>query len=666
MTDMFADDPWNVGMPKVTPEVGLPNEIAMLNNSGLLNDIIMHEGGTNNVIEPQLNVWASHREGQSDRSYPAKRMAITNPGRAEIDDAREVADIAKERAKAAIREKLTTRGDARKGTHLWSFSHSSTNPPQDTQWRTHLENFKGQVHHDFEQQRVRNYEYMKGQMQADLEAEYQKNLAEIEENNRRQEDIRRRKQEREKADYETKLAAYHARFSSQRVGTRLAQDSGIDVPHFPDAPPVREPQFVSPTTQEGRRLETIIRQGAGRFPIVSQTAPTQPGPSTVADPPETPEQYNTSGGQLLMDLNDPRVVQRLKGMVDELMTGKGGGVKKSSPRKKKIGTASALVKARKEEQEKLKPEDDRRWKKITIEHWRLKTGLNRAKDFYDYQGVTNETHERCEDGETAPDANSNRCTLYFGFGWANALWNQHIVDNLVKLVLRKRAEDPGRYDVPDVSDEYLKALFNNYLKEARAEWSRHQPRTGESLEDARERAEAYDAERRDKNNGTSRKKAKHTLRRKTTEKMLHVSVAKDDQAGAKVWRWLRDELIDELGVAGMSSEEDEPAEVTCGNTRKVTTVHNIKIHPWCAQKVNDYVEMIDDTTEKCMMKLVNKRMRMRTGDKSRSGPPLQLPHALFDPAWLSKQKEFIPDIEEHLQISEKKFEMMEIEVANLN
>ncbi|KAJ6608044.1 hypothetical protein B0H10DRAFT_2227261 [Mycena sp. CBHHK59/15] len=614
MTDMFADDPWNVGMPKVTPEVGLPNEIAMLNNSGLLNDIIMHEGGTNNVIEPQLNVWASHREGQSDRSYPAKRMAITNPGRAEIDDAREVADIAKERAKAAIREKreleamLAKARQEMQGLRDEQQRQHAEMLERDTQWRTHLENFKGQVHHDFEQQRVRNYEYVKGQMQADLnarEAEYQKNLAEIEENNRRQEDIRRREQEREKADYETKLAAYHARFSSQRVGTRLAQDSGIDVPHFPDAPP-----------------------GAGS--------------------------------------NDPRVVQRLKGMVDELMTGKGGGVKKSSPRKKKIGTASALVKARKEEQEKLKPEDDRRWKKITIEHWRLKTGLNRAKDFYDYQGVTNETHERCEDGETAPDANSNRCTLYFGFGWANALWNQHIVDNLVKLVLRKRAEDPGRYDVPDVSDEYLKALFNNYLKEARAEWSRHQPRAGESLEDARERAEAYDAERRDKNNGTSRKKAKHTLRRKTTEKMLHVSVAKDDQAGAKVWRWLRDELIDELGIAGMSSEEDEPAEVTCGNTRKVTTVHNIKIHPWRAQKVNDYVEMIDDTTEKCMMKLVNKRMRMRTGDKSRSGPPLQLPRALFDPAWLSKQKEFIPDIEEHLQISEKKFEMMEIEVANLN
>ncbi|KAJ6576186.1 WD40-repeat-containing domain protein [Mycena sp. CBHHK59/15] len=471
MTDMFADDPWNVGMPKVTPEVGLPNEIAMLNNSGLLNDIIMHEGGTNNVIEPQLNVWASHREGQSDRSYPAKRMAITNPGRAEIDDAREVADIAKERAKAAIREKreleamLAKARQEMQGLRDEQQRQHAEMLERDTQWRTHLENFKGQVHHDFEQQRVRNYEYVKGQMQADLnarEAEYQKNLAEIEENNRRQEDIRRREQEREKADYETKLAAYHARFSSQRVGTRLAQDSGIDVPHFPDAPP------------EGRRLETIIRQGAGRFPIVSETAPTQPGPST-----------------LLMDLNDPRVVQRLKGMVDELMTGKGGGVKKSSPRKKKIGTASALVKARKEEQEKLKPEDDRRWKKITIEHWRLKTGLNRAKDFYDYQGVTNETHEHCEDGETAPDANSNRCTLYFGFGWANTLWNQHIVDNLVKLVLRKRAEDPGRYDVPDVSDEYLKALFNNYLKEARAEWSRHQPRAGESLEDARERAEAY-------------------------------------------------------------------------------------------------------------------------------------------------------------------------------
>jgi len=45
------------------------------------------------------------------------------------------------------------------------------NPLQDAQWRAHLEQFKGQVHHDFEEQRVRNYEYVKGQMQADLVSE---------------------------------------------------------------------------------------------------------------------------------------------------------------------------------------------------------------------------------------------------------------------------------------------------------------------------------------------------------------------------------------------------------------------------------------------------------------------------------------------------------------
>ncbi|KAJ6602906.1 hypothetical protein B0H10DRAFT_1958048 [Mycena sp. CBHHK59/15] len=594
MTDMFADDPWNVGMPKVTPEVGLPNEIAMLNNSGLLNDIIMHEGGTNNVIEPQLNVWASHREGQSDRSYPA----------------REVADIAKERAKAAIREKHELEAMLAKPRQEMQ--------GLDTQWRTHLEIFKGQVHHDFEQQRVRNYGYVKGQMQADLarEAEYQKNLVEIEENNRRQEDIRRREQEREKVD--------------SRVFNRN--------PYLNDAPGGLQSEAgrLSCSLQLAERRapaqdDHMSRSWAlpDRLPDCADVARTLDGGGPTANS----RAVQHFGGPAAYGLERPPSSATTQRHGRQLMTGKGGGgVKKSSPRKKKIGTASALVKARKEEQEKLKPEDDQRWKKITIKHWRLKTDSTALRTSMMTRGDQRNART-LEDGPTRTRTGA------------------HSISGL------KASRGSWPLRVPDVSDEYLKALFNNYLEEAHAEWSCHQPRAGESLEDTHERAEAYDAERRDKNNGTSRKNAANNFLTET-----HAAPQNNGEDAPR----FRGKGLPGGCEAGMSSEEDEPAEVTCGNMGKVTTVHNIKIHPWRAQKVNDYVEMIDDTTEKCMMKLVNKCMQMRTGDKLRSGPPLQLPRALFDPAWLSKQKEFIPDIEEHLQISEKKFEMMEIEVANLN
>ncbi|KAJ6552409.1 hypothetical protein DFH09DRAFT_856219, partial [Mycena vulgaris] len=131
------------------------------------------------------------------------------------------------------------------------------------------------------------------------------------------------------------------------------------------------------------------------------------------------------------------------------------------------------------------------------------TGLNRAKDFFDYVGVSEATAQRCEEGETEPGASSYQ--LFFGSGWANCVWNKTILDKSIQEVLRKRAEDPGHYDVPNVSHNYLLALFFNCLKDAQSEWSRHQPRVGESLVEARERAEAYDVDRRERNIGNSRK-----------------------------------------------------------------------------------------------------------------------------------------------------------------
>ena len=111
---------------------------------------------------------------------------------------------------------------------------------------------------------------------------------------------------------------------------------------------------------------------------------------------------------------------------------------------------------------------------------------------------------RCEAGETAPEACTSK--LYFGPSWATCLWNKKIVEFFVQQVLEKRKEDPNAYDVPDVSDVYLSALFYNFLKDARTEWSRHQPRHGESVVDARKRVEAFEVDRRTRNIANSRKK----------------------------------------------------------------------------------------------------------------------------------------------------------------
>ncbi|KAF8168649.1 hypothetical protein K438DRAFT_1774706 [Mycena galopus ATCC 62051] len=653
----------------VNNNVAIPNEVGLVihnpndvipnpTNVGFLHtrDVSMHGLGedplrdlnvpvghnTNLQSSHGSNLWASDQpERQPERPNMAKRIAVGNPARQDIEDARLAADIAREKAKSVLREKreleqqrrdlesqLATAQQEIQGLRGEQHKQYNCMKARDEEWETelrrwedHLEMFKGNVNQDFqrelEQSQAANIARMKEHLAGEIaarEAAYNKQLEEIQENVRRQEDEqqcehekKRLELEKKQVDYETKLTALHARFSAQRVGTRLPENSGTENVHFPQVPPARIPEFVSAATREQCRLDVVIRQGPGRFPMVSETAPTQPAPSMdpPTDPATTPDD---TSGRLLMDLDDPRVIARLQGLFGEAIAKGGGGKGVRKTRQRKGGATAALVKARREQQQQLSHTNDLRWKAIVREYWRLKTGCDRAKDFNDYVGVTKETAQRCEEGETAPKAQSK---FFFGNGWGSALWNITILDRWVKEVLQKRSEDPGHYDVPDVSEAY-----------------------------------------------------KLVLRRETTNKMLKISLAKEDQDGARVWKWLGEDFLGELDIGGMSSEEDEPAEVHAGNQRMLTTVHNIKTHRWRAQKANEYVQMIDDSTETCMTKHVHKRIRVRTGEKSsRSDPPLKLPRALYDPAWLSQQKQFIPEIEKHLEISDKVFTMMEIEVA---
>ncbi|KAJ7678795.1 hypothetical protein B0H17DRAFT_1139195 [Mycena rosella] len=442
------------------------------------------------------------------------------------------------------------------------------------------------------------------------------------------------------AEQETKMAAFHARFSTQRRSAHDPQN-GMNGGHFPDTPPVRTPEFVPPVTREERRVEAIIRQGpVSRFPVISMTAPTQPEPSAAT--PVTPEQ-NTPRVPQLLDLSDPFAVQQLQALL-------GQASPKKSPRKKrkgKVGKTAALTQARRGQQQQLDPQDDNRWKMIAREHWRLRMGLNRAKDFFDYEPVSEATAQRCEDGDTQPEAGSYQ--VYFGEGWANSLWNATIFEKCVEEVLKKRAEDPGKYDVPMLQ------------RNARGEWSRWQPRAGETSEAARARAEAYDAERRVKSVGSSRKRNGANYLAEIQRALQDggeddkISLAKGDESSANAWKWLRDELLEALDIGGMSSEEDEPIEV------------HIKICPWRLQKITDHLEMIDKASENTVVTKGFKRFRTRTGQKrSTTDPPLRLPRGLYEPAWLSQQKALIPEIEEQLEISDKELTLMEISLANSN
>ncbi|KAJ7692381.1 hypothetical protein B0H17DRAFT_1133114 [Mycena rosella] len=613
-------------------------------------DVNMHGGGTDPWNNPSTGPSAGPSAGpeinmdgdgggHSMDTTQAKRVAVANPARQEAEDARERADLATQKARAAVREKREAESRLQQAQkYIAGLENERKQREQQLQierqerdqqlqnhWVGEWNKFSGELEQRFQQQledqRADNVRQLKQQMDDELakrEAEHQKQMADM-------------------AEQETKMAAFHARFSTQRRSAHDPQN-GMNGGHFPDTPLVQTPEFVPPVTREERRVEAVIRQGpVSRFPEISMTAPTQPEPSAAT--PMTPEQ-NTPRVPQLLDLSDPLAVQQLQALLGQ------ASPKKSPPRKGRG------------QQQQLDPQDDNRWKMIVHEHWRLRMGLNRAKDFFDYEPVSEATAQRCEDGDTQPEAGSYQ--VYFGEGWANSLWNATIFEKCVEEVLKKRAEDPGKYDVPDVTKEYILALFAGLLADARGEWSRWQPRAGETSEAARARAEAYNAERRVKSVGSSRK-------RNTAERMIKISLAKGDESSANAWKWLRDELLEALDIGGMSAEEDEPIEVQCGDTRQVTTAHSIKICPWRLQKITDHLEMIDKASENTLVTKGFKRFRTRTGQKrSTTDPPLRLPRGLYEPAWLSQQKALIPEIEAQLEISDKELTLMEISLANSN
>jgi hypothetical protein len=153
---------------------------------------------------------------------------------------------------------------------------------------------------------------------------------------------------------------------------------------------------------------------------------------------------------------------------------------------------------------------------------------------------------------------------------------------------------------------------------------------------------------------------KFQVRQETADRMLSISAAKQDGNGIETWTWLKDDLLAELDSGGMSSEEDEELEVVCGDTRRFTTAHSIKVLPWRGAKVTDCLKVIDDASELAIAKVAAKRMRMQGSRNSTTAPPLGLPRTLYDEAWLAEQKKFIPNIEEALEISEKEFPIKEI------
>ncbi|KAJ7362756.1 hypothetical protein DFH08DRAFT_950995 [Mycena albidolilacea] len=372
------------------------------------------------------------------------------------------------------------------------------------------------------------------------------------------------------------------------------------------------------------------------------TTPTPPvsssmQPATGVQPPtSSSSSAETAEQTLLSALGNPVFQKQIKALL-------GGKDMYKRKRRTKPGATRRLDEACTEQQCQLTVDEDKRWKTIIRTNWYIDRGVTRAKDFANYVEINEETYKECEEGLKAPDGPTAQ--LYFGPGWANSLWNQKIAEGAVKRILQKRAEDPGHYDVPDVTNIYLEALRGlekQTSKCARVRKVISEPPTSTLIISQ-----------------------KFQLRMQATTRMWKISATKNDQHGVETWGYLKDDLLPELDTGGMSLEEDEEVEVVCRDTWKVVIGHSIKKFPRLNPKVTNCLKVIDDAAE-AITKDTAKCMRVRGKLVSATAPPLGLPHALFDEAWLEEQKKLIPDVEEKLEISEKDFTVREIALIPSN
>ncbi|KAJ7775853.1 hypothetical protein B0H14DRAFT_3508357 [Mycena olivaceomarginata] len=209
------------------------------------------------------------------------------------------------------------------------------------------------------------------------------------------------------------------------------------------------------------------------------------------------------------------------------------------------------------------------------------------------------------------------------------LIRERIIDAMVEKALKMRAATENKCGLPDVSGDYLEALIHGLLKDAQRAWKQHQPRMGETAEQAHMRAEAYEAQQATRVLSLSRKTQKLEGRIRVVRKILHIETAKKRQETVTNWQWIL-ELLEHLGTGGMSSEDDIDAETVVVEKTMITTVHLVKICPWRSEEVTKYLHWIDRAAESTAVKPLNKRPRVQSQLMSETPPPPRVPREIYN------------------------------------
>ncbi|KAJ7769305.1 hypothetical protein B0H16DRAFT_1452511 [Mycena metata] len=420
------------------------------------------------------------------------------------------------------------------------------------------------------------------------------------------------------AEFETKMAVFRTRESTQRRGVGQPNDGGV-----PNGTPIHRTEL--------HRVETVMCEGGNHLPTFTVIALVV-GPSSghsSSGPAPTPDPQQIGQGALPVDQD--LMVRMIAEAVTAAMK------KKASPKKKRNivpRLRAQLDMAKKWQQDHMSRADDLSWK-VRLSSFVLQfRGLNSQQKFVDvvwHHAQSREKADHFHNYDPAPES----LMLHGKLGSSKS-----------RIPLQCR---------PNFGSKLIGRLLA---------WKRNQIRAGEGEEEKNDHVAKWTDKHRVRTVATSRKTHKFKLRMAGAKHMILRCVAERDDSGISMWTWMVEvvEVVSELGHTGMSSEDDRSVIPTVGRSQWAKTVHIIKICPWQLEKITEYLEYINEVTAETMSKGHSHCDRQREEARSNTLTPLGLPHSLYDVAWLSHMKARVPDIEEQLQISDKEFQIMDIQM----
>lgn len=140
--------------------------------------------------------------------------------------------------------------------------------------------------------------------------------------------------------------------------------------------------------------------------------------------------------------------------------------------------------------------------------------------------------------------------------------------------------------------------------------------------------------------------------------MIEISEERNDPEGVAYWQYALD-LVETLGVAGMSDEEEGVRETQFANGgMRTENVNRVLSLDWRHPEIRPFLEGVDQTKglEATIFRRGKREAipRVRVEEEGKRPPPTRLPQGVFDEDYLKRQPTYRID---NLRMSDRVFEV---------